>query len=82
MSNEQLGTGNPQDTNTVAGGLRVAGSAIIVGGVAFNGVTTAPARPSIATVPVTATTADLAALGVAVNATLSALAALGLATLT
>lgn len=35
-------------------------------------------KPTIATLPVTATTADIAAIGTAVNATLSALRNLGL----
>lgn len=70
MSNEQLGTGNPADANTVAGDLIVGGS------IAANGVTTAPARPTIATVTTTST-ADLLT---AVNATLDALADLGFVT--
>jgi hypothetical protein len=45
----------------------------------FGGVTVAPSKPTIATVPQTSTTADVAAIGTAVNALIAALKALGLA---
>lgn len=72
MSKEQLGTGNTADQNTVAGDL------LVGGGVAFNGVTTVPEAPTITTLPVTATTADIASMGTAINSIISALDDLGL----
>jgi hypothetical protein len=63
MTTEQLGIGGSDVTKLVKGPLF------------SNGVTTAP---TITTLPVTATTADIAALGTAVNSVLNALSNLGL----
>lgn len=50
MATEQLGTGNTEVANTVAGDLLVGGS------VGFNGVTSAPAKVTINTFTVSVTT--------------------------
>lgn len=53
MSTEQLGTGNASDVNSIPGDL------IVGGGVAFNGVTSVPSKPTINTFSVSTTsTAD------------------------
>lgn len=45
----------------------------------FGGVTAAPTKPTITTVPQTSVTTDVAAIGTAVNSIIAALKALGLA---
>lgn len=72
MANEQLGTGNPQDTNTIPGNLVVGGS------VAFNGVTSVPTVPTISTVAAGTTTGFPVDAAAAINALIDALDALGL----
>lgn len=68
---EQLGHGGDEP-------ITIAQPVLFASGVAFNGVTTTPSKPTITTLPVTATTADIAAIGVAVNSVLNALSDLGL----
>ena len=57
----QLGYGQT-DGQSIPGPLYVGGAVIA------NGVTAAPAKATIATVPVTCTTADIAAMGTAILA--------------